>query len=94
MAHFVYIMASRPCGAIYIGRTVNLATRVEAHRTGLSVHTAIYKIRSLVWFEQHADFGTSLQRERTIKRWPRVWKNALIAEHNPNWQDVTSHIPM
>jgi putative endonuclease len=93
MAHFVYIMASRPCGAIYIGRTGNLSARVEAHRAGTSVHTAKYKIRTLVWFEAHDDFQTSLQRERAIKRWPRVWKNALFAERNPNWRDLTAHIP-
>jgi putative endonuclease len=93
MAHFVYIMASRPCGAIYIGRTGNLGPRVEAHRGNLSEHTAKYKMHMLVWFEVHDDFDTSLQRERAIKRWPRAWKNALIAERNPNWQDVTAHIP-
>jgi len=86
-------MASRPCGAIYIGRTGNLAARVAAHRAGLSVHTARYRIRTLVWFEQHEDFAVSLQRERAIKRWPRAWKNALIAGHNPHWQDVTALIP-
>ncbi len=94
MAHFVYVMASRPGGAIYVGRTANLASRVEAHRAGLSVHTAKYNIRTLVWFEAHEDFAESLRRERAIKRWPRVWKNALIAEHNPDWQDLTPHIPM
>jgi putative endonuclease len=94
MVHFVYIMASRPGGAIYIGRTGNLAARVDAHRAGTSVHTAKYKIRSLVWFESHEDFAFSLQRERSIKRWPRAWKNALIAECNPNWQDVTANIPV
>lgn len=93
MAQFVYIMASRPCGAIYIGRTANLAARVEAHRANRSEHTAKYKIHTLVWFEPHEDFETSLQRERAIKRWPRPWKNALIAERNPHWQDVTAHIP-
>ena len=94
MAQFVYIMASRPGGAIYIGRTGNLSARVEAHRAGASVHTAKYKIRTLVWFETHDDFSASLQRERAIKRWPRAWKNALIAERNPNWQDITAHIPV
>jgi putative endonuclease len=93
MAHFVYIMASRPCGAIYIGRTGNLSSRVESHRAGASVHTSKYKIYTLVWFEAHDDFAASLQRERAIKRWPRSWKNSLIAERNPNWQDVTAHIP-
>lgn len=94
MAHYVYIMASRPGGAIYIGRTGNLSARVKAHRAGASVHTAKYKIRTLVWFEIHDDFSESLQRERAIKRWPRAWKNALIAERNPNWQDITAHIPV
>ncbi|MDP2084372.1 MAG: GIY-YIG nuclease family protein [Gemmobacter sp.] len=94
MAQYVYIMASRPGGAIHIGRTGNLAARVEAHRAGLSAHTAKYKIRTLVWFEVHEDFANSLQRERAIKRWPRVWKNALIAEHNPHWRDVTALIPV
>ena len=93
MAQFVYIMASRPAGAIYIGRTGNLTARVAAHRAGLSEHTAKYNIRTLVWFEVHEDFATSLQRERAIKRWPRAWKNALIAERNPHWQDISGHIP-
>ena len=93
MAHFVYIMASRPCGAIYIGRTANLGARIAAHRAGLSEHTAKYKIRTLVWFEVHQDFAASLQRERSIKRWPRAWKYALIAERNPDWQDITALIP-
>jgi putative endonuclease len=93
MPHFVYIMASRPGGAIYVGRTGNLRARVEAHRAGLSVHTAKYKIRTLVWFEVHEGFATSLARERSIKRWPRAWKNALIHERNPDWRDVTVHIP-
>jgi putative endonuclease len=94
MGHFVYIMSSRPGGAIYIGRSGNLFARVEAHRAGLSAHTAKYKIRTLVWFEHHADFASSLQREHAIKRWPRAWKNALIAECNPDWQDVTAQIPL
>ena len=94
MVHYVYVMASRPGGAIYVGRTSNLATRVEAHRAGLSTHTAKYKIRTVVWFECHEDFAESLRRERAIKRWPRAWKNALVHEHNPNWQDITAHIPL
>ncbi|MEZ5887363.1 MAG: GIY-YIG nuclease family protein [Paracoccaceae bacterium] len=93
MPHFVYIMASRPGGAIYVGRTTNLVQRIEAHLAGLSAHTAKYKIRTLVWFECHEDFAESLRRERAIKRWPRAWKNALIFERNPNWQDITALIP-
>lgn len=93
MPHFVYIMASRPGGALYIGRSRNLRARIEAHRAGLSEHTAKYKIRTLVWFEEHAAFEPSLQRERALKRWRRGWKDALITEFNPNWQDMTHAIP-
>ncbi|MEM1388535.1 MAG: GIY-YIG nuclease family protein [Pseudomonadota bacterium] len=92
MAHYVYILASRPNGAIYVGRTTNLPRRVEAHRAGLSAHTAKYKIKTLVWFEEHEDFETSLRRERSIKRWRRGWKNQLITEQNPNWKDLTHQL--
>ncbi|WP_342069225.1 GIY-YIG nuclease family protein [Yoonia algicola] len=94
MVHFVYIMASRPGGALYTGRTRDLHTRVQQHRDGLSAHTAKYKIKTLVWFEVHADFDTSLQRERSIKRWRRAWKNQLIHSSNPHWLDITAHIPV
>ena len=89
MPHFVYILASRPNGAIYIGRTEQLRSRVQAHQMGLSRHTAKYNIRHLVWFERHEAFETSLRRERSIKRWRRSWKNALIAEKNPEWVDLS-----
>ncbi|MBZ0122926.1 MAG: GIY-YIG nuclease family protein [Roseovarius sp.] len=93
MAHFVYIMASRPGGALYTGRTANLRTRIEAHRAGLSAHTAKYRIKTLVWFERHDDFEMSLRRERSIKRWRRDWKITLIVAANPGWHDMTAHIP-
>tara|TARA_R110002094_G_scaffold177959_3_gene157286 strand:+ start:33 stop:317 length:285 start_codon:yes stop_codon:yes gene_type:complete len=93
MSFFVYIMASRPAGALYTGRSTDLRQRVEAHRAGLSPHTAKYKIKTLVWFEEHADFEQSLKRERSIKRWRRRWKIQLITQANPNWRDVTVHIP-
>ncbi len=93
MPHYVYIMASRPGGALYTGRARDLRSRIAAHRAGKSQHTAKYKIHTLVWFEEHRDFNTSLQRERAIKRWRRNWKNQLIHEINPHWQDISALIP-
>ena len=93
MPHFVYIMASRPGGALYTGRSSNLRTRIEAHRAGLSVHTAKYKIKTLVWFEEHDSFEASLTRERSLKRWRRGWKIALVTKSNPDWKDMTHAIP-
>ena len=94
MVHFVYIMASRPGGAIYIGRSSNLRARVEQHRSGaIAGHTCKYKIKTLVWFEVHEEFSTSLLRERRLKRWRRAWKDVMIAEVNPEWRDITIDIP-
>ncbi|MEM9009945.1 MAG: GIY-YIG nuclease family protein [Pseudomonadota bacterium] len=94
MAHFVYILASRPFGAIYIGATRDLRQRVEQHRAGaIPGHTARYNIRTLVWFERHETLDAALKREKQIKRWRRPWKDRLIAEHNPHWQDVSGDIP-
>ena len=93
MVHFVYIMASRPGGALYTGRTGNLRLRVQAHQADLSTHTAKYNIHTLVWFEAHSEFETSLQRERKIKRWRRAWKRALITKANPDWKDISASIP-
>jgi putative endonuclease len=93
MAQWVYIMASRPGGALYVGRTGNLRARVEAHRAGLSGHTARYRIRTLVWFEEHQDFQASLRRERSLKRWRRAWKDQLICDANPEWKDITHLVP-
>ena len=93
MPHYVYIMASRPGGALYTGRTRNLLDRVETHRAGLSTHTAKYSIKTLVWFEAHTDVDTSRRREQAIKRWRRAWKDRLIMEMNPEWRDLTALIP-
>ena len=88
MSYHVYIMASRPNGAIYVGRTRDLAARVAQRKNGLSAHTSRYRIDRLVWFESHEDFQTSLRRERAIERWLRPWKNTLIAERNPDRDDL------
>ncbi len=95
MRHFVYIMASRPCGAIYIGSTGNLRQRVELHRSGLKgSHTDRYNIRQLVWFEEHSDRASAFTRERQMKEWQRNWKVRLIVEVNPMWRDMTGEIPL
>ena len=86
--HFVYILASRPNGALYVGRTADLLGRVRHHRSGRSAHTRRYRITRLVWFEGHEDFATSLARERSIKRWRRPVKNDLVTRTNPDWDDL------
>nr|WP_122520074.1 GIY-YIG nuclease family protein [Pannonibacter phragmitetus] len=94
MSHFVYILANQPHGAIYVGSTRDLRQRLEQHRAGTVVaHTRRYNIKTLVYFEQHETVIEALHREKRLKRWPRIWKENLITEHNPGWWDVSDQIP-
>ena len=89
MPYYVYILASRPGGALYTGATNDLAKRVEQHRAkAVKGHTAKYNIHTLVWFEAHEALEAALTREAQIKRWRRAWKIDLIMAENPDWRDV------
>ena len=94
MTAWVYILASRPGGALYVGATTDLRRRVEQHRAGAAgAHTARYGVRTLVWFEPHETLNAALARERSVKRWRRAWKDALIVAANPDWRDIADQIP-
>ena len=87
--YYVYILASRPGGALYVGVTNDLLRRVAEHKQGLvKGHTKRYKIDKLVYFEQYADVRDAIQREKNMKHWPRVYKTRLITESNPTWRDL------
>jgi putative endonuclease len=88
---YVYILASRKNGTLYIGVTNNLAVRVQAHRDGTaSVFTKKYGVTSLVWYEEHPILPLAIQRETSLKRWKREWKIALIETVNPEWEDLSA----
>jgi putative endonuclease len=90
---YVYILASRPGGAIYIGVTNNLVRRVYEHRNGLVPgFTKRYNIGQLVYFEVFSSARDAIQREKNMKHWPRVWKTRLIAQSNPSWRDLYDEI--
>jgi putative endonuclease len=92
---FVYILASRPFGAIYVGSSSNLRQRVEQHRAGtVSAHTKKYEIHTLVYFETYPTREEAIHRERQLKRYKRLWKNDLIIAGNPEWQDICDQIPL
>ena len=90
---FVYILASRRNGTLYIGMTNDLRRRLEQHRTGWSDFTRKYDVHLLVYFEVHEDRIAARQRERTMKEWKRAWKLALIESVNPDWRDLSGEIP-
>ncbi|PKP76310.1 MAG: excinuclease ABC subunit C [Alphaproteobacteria bacterium HGW-Alphaproteobacteria-3] len=89
MSYFVYILASRKHGTLYIGVTNDLARRVFEHRQGIgSKFTKKYRVHTLVYIEEFRDIEFAIQREKTMKEWPRVWKIRQIERDNPEWNDL------
>ena len=86
---FVYIIANRKNGTIYVGVTSDLAKRVWEHREGLVAgFTKRYGCKLLVWFEAHDDVQDARQRESQMKEWKRAWKIRLIEEGNLDWDGL------
>ena len=95
--YWVYILASRIGGTLYIGVTNNLIRRVYEHRQGLAEgftkqyaegFTKQYGVHRLVCFEQFDDIEQAILREKRLKKWNRAWKVQLVEENNPNWDDL------
>ncbi len=87
--YFVYILASKPYGARYIGVTRQLIGRGIQHRDELiEGFTKRYGVKRLVHFEVFQDIRIAIQREKSLKRWPRDWKINLIEHENPRWDDL------
>jgi putative endonuclease len=93
MSGWVYIMTNQRGGTLYVGVTNDLVRRVFEHREGtVSGFTKTHGLKRLVWFEEHATIPLAIQREKTLKRWLRAWKLALIEENNPEWEDLWARI--
>jgi putative endonuclease len=70
-------------------RTSDLGRRLAEHRSGTgSDFTARYGAQGLVWYEEHSDIRDAIQREKSLKRWPRQWKIDLIEKTNPEWFEL------
>lgn len=83
-------MANRRIGAIYIGQTSDLITRVWEHQNNIfEGFTQKYDCKRLVWYEIHHDREDAFTRERQLKRWNRAWKVDLIEELNRYWDDLS-----
>ncbi|WP_375781217.1 GIY-YIG nuclease family protein [Bradyrhizobium sp. ma5] len=86
---YVYFLTNRPNGVLYVGVTSDLVRRIFEHRSGfVDGFTKRYGLNGLVYFEQFDDIRTAIQREHTIKHWPRAWKVRTIIAANPNWDDL------
>ncbi len=93
MAYWVYILASKPFGTLYVGMTNDLLTRAYQHREGLvEGFSKQHGVKMLVYYEEHATALAAIQREKNIKHWPRAWKVDLVRKMNPEWRDLFEDI--
>jgi len=89
LAYYVYILASQKNGTLYVGITNDLIRRIYEHREGqVEGFTRRHGVKSLVYFETLERAEDAIQREKTLKRWPRDWKVNQIERENPHWQDL------
>lgn len=87
--YWVYILASRRNGTLYVGITNNLSRRTWEHREGIiKGFTKQYGVKLLVYYESYRDVRDAIQREKNIKHWPRRWNLDLIERMNPEWRDL------
>jgi len=89
MSYYIYILASKQNGTLYIGTTNNLIKRVYEHKQDfVEGFTKRYHVHILVYYEMFYTPIDSITREKQIKQWNRLWKLKLIESQNPDWKDL------
>ena len=87
--YYVYILANKKGGYLYIGVTNDLFKRVSEHKNNIdNGFTRKRRVHNLVYYEEHNNIGKAITREKQMKKWRRVWKVKLIEETNPDWRDL------
>jgi len=91
--YYVYILASKRNGTLYIGMTNYLARRIWEHKHDIvDGFTKKYGVHRLVWYEIADNPQAAILREKQLKKWNRAWKLRLIEEMNPSWKDLYDEI--
>jgi putative endonuclease len=89
VSFYVYLLASRRYGTLYLGAINNLVRRVHEHKAkAVPGFTAWYGVDRLVWYESYDEPVPAITREKELKKWRRDWKIRLIEEQNPEWRDL------
>ncbi|HTW35251.1 MAG TPA: GIY-YIG nuclease family protein [Rhizomicrobium sp.] len=87
--YYVYILASKRNGTLYIGVTSNIHKRVWQHGNGvIPGFTKKYGIKTLVYYEVFDDVRAAIDREKRLKKYKHEWKINLIQQRNVEWQDL------
>jgi len=92
-SYYVYILASKRNGTLYVGVTNDLVRRAYDHKSNvIQGFTEKYGVHNLVYYESYTDVRDALTREKRLKKWKRQWKIDLIESVNPDWRDLYSLI--
>jgi putative endonuclease len=90
---YIYILANKSRGTLYIGVTSDLTARIWQHKNDLVAgFTEKYQVHMLVYYEMHETMLDAIQREKQLKKWNREWKIRLIEEFNATWTDLYAQI--
>lgn len=93
LSYFVYILASKRNGTLYIGVTNNLSRRIDEHKkNSVDGFTKKYGVHRLVYYEQTESIEGALQEEKRLKNLKRKWKVELIEKENPDWKDLSESL--
>jgi putative endonuclease len=93
MAYYVYLVASKKYGTLYIGVTNDIIRRTHEHKTKVVPgFSKKYSVDKLVWYQIYDDPVTAITREKELKKWRRDWKIRLIEKQNPQWIDLYPQI--
>lgn len=93
--YYIYILASKRNGTLYVGATNNLQRRIYEHRNNLiDGFTKRYNVHRLVYFEETTNVESALRREKQLKAWERSWKMQLIERTNVQWEDLYTKLCM
>ena len=88
---YVYIMANSYNNVLYVGVTNNIKRRIKEHKKKENRgFTELYNVDKLVYYEEFFQMRKAIHREKCIKRWKRDWKNDLINNQNPDWEDLSN----
>ena len=91
--YYIYILASKRNGTLYIGMTDDLVRRIGEHKNGLvEGFTKKYNVKMLTYYEITENVQSALQREKALKKWNRKWKLNLIESENPEWKDLSDDL--
>ena len=92
--YYVYILANKRNGTLYIGVTSNLEKRVQEHKLKTKEgFTQKYNVTKLVYYEIYTEIHIAIQREKALKKWDRSWKLKLIDFANPKWVEIKTGSP-